>query len=273
MRYLAAIFILGLCVAAYAGTTYDLEAAGDHSAWAIVNDIKAGFEKSTGISLHLVPEIAIVGKGCGKGTMFAESGVPGRFGLICCELDKHMLDRMGLRVYPFAEEPLAIIVNRKNPVNNLTLKQLRGIFSGRITNWKQVGGPNETIAVITQLHCPDMKPNWKKLLPSPAAFTSKRVEVKAQPEMARIVSDYGNAIGHLEMTSVMESGLRGIKIISVNGLYPNTGNMARGAYPLYGILSVVTKGEAKGKELAIIDYLRKSPGAKAAMEKYGMVQK
>jgi phosphate transport system substrate-binding protein len=266
---IAAVLLLAAQVCA--GQFYDLITTGDHSVWVIVNDVKGAFEKDTKISLDLIPELAIVGKGCGKGILHARRGTPDReFGLICCTLDDSVIRNFGVKLYPIAREPLAIIVNKSNPVNGLTILQLRDIFSGRITNWKAVGGRNEKIAVIVQLHCRDYTPNWKGIFPDPETFTKKRVDVKAQPEMAKTVSDFKQAIGHLEMTSVMESK-DPVKILTIDGYLPNSENMEKGLYPLFASLAVATKGEAEGKVVTFIEYMRSNPGVREAMKKYGMV--
>jgi len=264
--------IFSLCVFATEGRSYDLVTTGDHSVWVIVNDVKGMFEKDTGITLDLIPEIAIVGKGCGKGILHARRGSPDKeFGLTCCAMDDATLEKFGVKVYPIAREPLAIIVNRSNPVDNLTLQQLRDIFSGRTTNWKEVGGNNEKIAVIAQLHCKDYSPNWKGILADAEKFTKKRVDVTAQPEMAKTVSDFKLAIGHLEMTSVRESN-DPVKILSIDGYQPTSENMEKGLYPLFAPLAVTTKGEAEGKVVTFIKYIRTDPKVREAMKKYGMSQ-
>lgn len=251
---------------------YDLVATGDHSVWVVTNDIRPSFEQDTGIGLVLLPELAIVGKGCAKGMLHALQGAPSEnIGLICCTMEDALLKKSGLVVYPFAREPLAIIVNKKNPVKGLTQQQVRDIFAGRITNWKTVGGSNEPIAVLTQLHCTNYRPNWMAILDSPEKFTKKRVDIKAQPEMAKTVSDFPQAIGHLEMTSVREAPVA-VKLLAIDGYLPTSENMEKGLYPYYAPLAVTTKGEAQGKAVAFIEYLRTSPNAKAIMQKYGMSQ-
>ncbi len=272
MKRIAWFILFALVMLTAPAFGYDLVTTGDHSVWTIVNDVKPVFEKETGISLDLIPEIAIVGKGCGKGILHARRGSPDReFGLICCTIDDSVLKNFGVTVYPIAREPLAIIVNKSNPVNSLTLQQVRDIFAGKITNWKKVGGKNEQIAVITQLHCSDYTPNWKGILTDASAFTKKRVDVKAQPEMAKTVFDYKNAIGHLEMTSVRESKNE-VKILAIDGFLPTSENMAQGKYPLFAPLAIATKGEARGKVVTFIEYMRTNPNVAEAMKKYGMIQ-
>jgi phosphate transport system substrate-binding protein len=266
------VILMFSAVTGYAGPPFDLITSGDHSVWVIVNDVKTAFEHDTHLSLDLIPELAIVGKGCGKGILHARRGTPDKdFGLICCTLEDAVIKNFGVKVYPIAREPLAIIVNKSNPVNSLTLQQVRDIFSGKVANWKDVGGRNEKIAVIAQLHCKDYTPNWKGILPDPEAFTKKRVDVKAQPEMVKTVSDYQGAIGHIEMTSLKESK-DPAKILAIDGVLPTSENMEKGLYPLFAPLAVATKGEAEGKVVTFIEYMRTSRVVREAMKKYGMVQ-
>lgn len=259
---------------------YEITAYGDHSLWLFTNDIKDQFLKDTGISLYLLPELAVAGKGCMKGIMHAYNGRRDRdLGLICCALRDDILARYSLQAYPVLKEPLAIIINPKNPVRNLTSRQLEDIFSGKVDNWKEVGGPDMPIAVITRLHCEDhganwckdLGTNWKKILPATESFTPKALNVSSEPDMARTVADFKEAIGHLEMTSVMESRKK-LKLISINGYQPTSENMKSGAYPYQTELSVVTRGAAVGKAAAYIKYLRTAALIRPALEKYGMAQ-
>jgi len=251
---------------------YDIRGYGDHSLWVFVNEIKDTFRKDTGIRLELLPELALASKGCAKGILHAFNGRPGvDFGLICCGLKEEVIRDYRLTVHPVLREPLAIIVNKSNPVDNLTLYQVVGIFSGKIRNWKEVGGPDMKIILITRLHCKEHIPNWMRILGDPSFFAEGRLDVNSEPDMARTVSDFKGAIGHLEMTSVRES-VRPLKVLSINGRKPTSGNMARGLYPFYTDLAVVTKGAASGKIPALIKFLRTSPSIRKNLERYGMVQ-
>lgn len=270
MKALIVLLTLSFCCTAYADKTYDLEAIGDHSVWVIANDIKDMFTKDTGLSFNLIPELAMA-KGCDKGVSLAAKGNNDReFGMICCKLNDATIGKYDLKIYPFALEPLAIIVNKRNPVKGLSRQQVREIFAGRIANWKAVGGRDERIVVVTLLHCPLHEANWTKILDSADRFTKNRTNVKSQSEMAKTVSDFRQAIGHLEMTSIRELKNE-VKILAVDGYLPTDENMEKGLYPLFATLSVTTKGEAGEKVVRFIDYMRKSPKVRQAMKKYGMV--
>jgi len=272
-RTIMAAFMLTLLTASVmAEKKPNLVATGDHSIWVLVNDLAKHFTKTTGLTLELIPEIAIVGKGCEKGINHAEKGDPSReFGLICCVLNEQTMGNHGFRAYPIAKEPLTIIVNRSNRVTNLSTLQVREIFAGKINNWKQVGGRDERIAVITKLHCPSHEANWKSILSTAERFSKERIEAKAQPDIARMVADFNGAIGHLEMTSVIESGLD-VKTVQVDGYAPTSDNVEKGLYPFVAKLSVLTKGEASGNVLKFIEYMSKDPKAREVMKKYGMAK-
>lgn len=250
----------------------EIEGYGDHSLWIVINDLKDTFRKDTGITLKLIPEFAIAGKGCAKGITNAVRGNPDRdFGLVCCELNENIVKKSGLKVYPVAREPLTIIVNKSNPIKSLTSKQVKDIFSGRIKNWKQVGGPDRKIAVIARLHCKEHVPNWTRILGRPEEFRADRLNVNSEPDMAKTVSDFKEAIGHIEMSSVVESKLQ-LKVLAVDGYMPTTENMEKGLYPFWAELSIVTRGEAKDNVTKLIEYVRTHYNAKKAMERYGMYQ-
>jgi len=135
MRKTAFFIILAVLLLAAqvcVGQSYDLVATGDHSVWVIVNDVKGMFEKDTGITLDLIPELAIVGKGCGKGILHARRGTPGRdFGLTCCALDDTVTRNFGVKLYPIAREPLAIIVNKSNPSRTSPCSRSGTFFQAR----------------------------------------------------------------------------------------------------------------------------------------------
>ncbi|TAN44986.1 MAG: hypothetical protein EPN22_04655 [Nitrospirae bacterium] len=272
MKALIVLLALLFCCISYAEKTYDIEATGDHSVWVIVNDIKSMFIKDTGLSFNLIPELAIVGKGCEKGISLAAKGKNDReFGMICCKLNDATIGNHGLKIYPFALEPLAIIVNKKNPVKGLTLAQIKDIFAGKITNWKDVGGHNDKIVVAAQLHCPLHEANWTKILSRAERFTKNRINIKTQPEMAKTVSDFKQAVGHLEMTSVKESKDK-VKVLAVDGYLPTSENMEKGLYPLFATLSITTKGDASGNVVTFIEYIKTNSKVREAMKKYGMSQ-
>lgn len=62
--------------------------------------------------------------------------------------------KLGLTTVPVAHDGIAVIVNTENPVHDLTIEQLRGIYSGQITNWSEVGGEDLTFSSSTAMRPP-----------------------------------------------------------------------------------------------------------------------
>ena len=144
-----------------------LMGAGAHFAWIVFDALKHDLERVTGKETVLFGQYSMLGVGCNAGIKAAKQNKPGHetFGFLCCPLSQEEIDKEGLIVYPLAKEPILILTHDDNPVSNLTSQQARDIFSGKIISWKEVGGPNKPIVVVTRLHCKKRPGHWKTILP------------------------------------------------------------------------------------------------------------
>ncbi len=144
-------------------------------------------------------------------------------------------------LHPVAWDALAIIVHPTNPVNNLTMKQVRDIYTGRITNWKQVGGPDAPIHLyvrrgkisgvgyaIRQYVFQDSNMEF---------VTSKKYVVKSSGPLEKAAEKDPYAMG---ITGISSARKRKVKILSFDGKTPTYENVASGQYGLYRPLYLVT---------------------------------
>ncbi|MBR3962775.1 MAG: substrate-binding domain-containing protein [Oscillospiraceae bacterium] len=150
---------------------------------------------------------------------------------------------------PIAYEGFVFVVNANNPVDVLTQEQLRDIYSGKITNWKEVGG-NDAEIIAYQRNSDSGSQNYM------TEFMGE-VPLMEAPEEARPSSMVGlmnaialndnaeNAIGYsvYAYAADMYSGGDGIKFIKVDGAEVNKNNMAKGIYPLCGYNYAVFNSE------------------------------
>ncbi|BBW98002.1 phosphate ABC transporter substrate-binding protein [Geobacillus icigianus] len=160
----------------------------------------------------------------------------------------------GLKAYKIAKIPFAVIVNKNNAVNNLSVQQIQDIYEGKITNWKQVGGKDEEIVVINRAKGSGTRVNFEdKIMDGHAIKTSgdNYKEVQKSGDMINAVSSNPNAIGFVDLAYVKG----GIKAVSINGVKATTANAASGKYVFYGYGYLLTKGEAKGADKAFINYI------------------
>jgi len=225
-----------------------LTGAGAHSSWVVFDKLKPVLEKSGDYSLKLFGKQSMLGVGCNAGikSVMQYSAKQETFGFVCCKLDDEEVRKKNLQVFPLALEPLMILSHEENPVNNLSINQIRDIFSGKITNWKDVGGNDQAIVVVTRLHCKKRPGHWKRILPSPDSFTGKRINVQSADEMVKRVGDFKAAIGHAGTAWLRGDNSR-TKIITVDGYMPTVKNLQAGSYPFYRELSAIIDKNASDK--------------------------
>ncbi len=141
-----------------------------------------------------------------------------------------------------AKAPIVLIVNKKNPVNNLTYKQLQGIYSGKITNWKEVGGKDMEIRNVMLEPCVKHTMS-KKVLPYNENISKLKPEKKVNPVIHtnRMVSENEGAMGQQLF------GYEGsdVKVLSIDGVLP-TEKTVPGSYTFYEEYNFVTPGEPEG---------------------------
>lgn len=158
-----------------------------------------------------------------------------------------------LKATAIAKIPFAAIVNKSNPVNNLSSAQLKDIFSGKIDNWKEVGGKDAKIVVVerkigsgTRVNFVDKALDGSKVK---AALTAG-----SSGEMVKNVESNENAIGYADFAYIKGS----IKGVSIDKVEPKVGNVTNGSYKVWGNGFLLTKGEAKGANKKFIDFILSS---------------
>jgi len=246
--------------------------AGAHFAWVIFDELKDELEQSTGKKLQLYGKNSNLGVGCNSGIKLAQqnSHEHQTFGFVCCPLSEKELKQKKIKIYPIAEEPILILVNKNNPVENLSTEQVRAIFRGDITNWKQVGGWDKPVAVVTRLHCKKRPGHWKTILPSADDFVKERINVSSADEMVTIVTKFDTAIGHTGSTWVFGKDSN-VKAISINNVNANAANLKNKSYPFYRNLSAVTSLNPSEDVLTTIKQVQYGKSFEAIAKKYNLL--
>lgn len=179
-------------------------------------------------------------------------------------LSEQQLDTMESRNFRHEAEPVAgegfvFVVNKDNPVDMLTVDQLKGIYSGKITNWKEVGGNDAEIAAYQRnsdsgsqnymLSFMGNTPLMKPVTDSIPASMSGILDVIAN-------YDNGiNAIGYsvYAYSDGMYENISEIKYIKVNGVEPSLQTLADGTYPLLGFnYAVFSADEPEDSDVRIL---------------------
>lgn len=177
-----------------------------------------------------------------------------------------------LTFFPVAWDGLALITSPKNPVNDVTLKQLYDIYLGRLTNWKDLGGEDAPInlyAVASPLD--GVEYSLRNLLyhHGDQAVSVPRLYVNIEKLEEGVAID-PHALGVSMMSAVRAN--HGIKMLTVEGLTASPATVADGSYPLYMLLFIVARED--GKNYPIVEKFVQFAGSdpvKAILRQHDLV--
>ncbi len=183
---------------------------------------------------HSDSYIAVQGIGSTAGITMVKKGVAD-IGMSSRYLTERESDQQ-LDVFPIAFDGLAIVVNRANPVTNLSREQVYDIYKGKITNWKQVGGDDQKIAVVTREASSGTRYSFESLLGLTKIVNERLVSdinptnlvVNSNSMVKTIVNHNSHAIGFISTGSVDQS----IKAVTLEGVEATSKNIADGSYKL-----------------------------------------
>jgi len=159
--------------------------------------------------------------------------------------------------HPVAFDVIALVVNPKMPVSNLSDAQVKGIFLGTIKNWKEVGGPDKEIVVVIRDQASGTREMFdKKALGQtstgpPIQCTSSAIESGSNGVVREIVATTPNAIGYISFGYVNSR----LKAVAFNGVQPSKETGASGQYTMARYLHIFTKGKPKPVVQAYIDFV------------------
>lgn len=165
-----------------------------------------------------------------------------------------------------AKDAIAIIVNPLNPVEDLSLKQVRDIFSGKIKKWSEVGGPPNPIIVITREEGSGTRDSFQKMVMGKDEITLEALVQDASGTIRQLVSDDLNAIGYISLGLVNDK----VKPLKISGIEANIKNIENGKYTLVRPFLFVFKAELKGEAKSFLDFVLSEKGQKI-LEKEGLV--
>ncbi|MCF7849309.1 MAG: PstS family phosphate ABC transporter substrate-binding protein [Kiritimatiellales bacterium] len=140
-----------------------------------------------------------------------------------------------------ALDGLPILVHPSNPVSELTIGQVRDIYLGKITNWKQVGGPDKKIVVITRDTNSGTYETFEKMVMSKQKIRKDAEYVGSNGAIRQRVQSTPAAIGYAGLGFVDKT----VKALKVNGIYPSAETVQSGEYPIARPLFMFTNAYPK----------------------------
>lgn len=165
-----------------------------------------------------------------------------------------------------AYDGIVPIVHPKNKVKNLTIDQLSQIYQGKITNWKDVGGDDLQIVVISRDSSSGTFEAWGELVLNKAKVLPQAELQASNGAIVQVVSKNRYAIGYVGLGYVNKS----VKGLTVNGIKATAETCISKEYPVSRPLYMYTNGEPKGEAAKFIKFVL-SPAGQKLVEKEGFV--
>lgn len=168
-----------------------------------------------------------------------------------------------LNVIVIARDGIAIVANADVTVSDLTVEQVRDIFSGKITNWKDLGGEDENIIVVSREEGSGTRGAFEELvMGKDALITASAILQPSNGSIRTTVSTTPYSIGYMSFGYLDDT----IKAISIGGIAPTEPNAADGSYPIVRPLNMLTNGEPTGAVKAFLDFILSDAGQKLVVE-------
>ncbi len=171
-----------------------------------------------------------------------------------------------------AYDGITIIVNKSNPVKNLTSEQLREIFMGTVKNWKEVGGPDEKIVVLSRDSSSGTHVYFKEHIlrkgneKGPEEYSKEALFLPSNEALKSQVEKTKGAIAYIGM-GYMENT---VKEVTVNGVEATLANVKAKKYPISRAVYWYADKKAAGTTKDLINYML-SPKGQAIVKKEGFV--
>jgi len=142
--------------------------------------------------------------------------------------------------HAIAMDGIAVVVHPSNPVERLTLAQLRDIYSGKIKNWHDVGGPDLEMVKVSRDTNSGTYETFESLVMAGTALASDTEHVGSNGQARTRVTTTPAAIGYVGLGFV-----KGLKALAIDGVRPTKQTVATGEYPISRPLFMFTNGYPK----------------------------
>ncbi|MCE5196438.1 MAG: phosphate ABC transporter substrate-binding protein [Negativicutes bacterium] len=212
--------------------------------------------------LYPEAEIDIQGGGSSAGINAAQSGTAG-IGMSSRALKS---EEKSLWFVEIARDGLAVIVNPANPVENLTLDQLRDIYAGASQDWSRLGGAAAKIHVITREEGSGTRSAFTELVMGKTEITPRAIVQDSNGAVLQLVKDDPNAIGYISLGLVNQA----VKALQLEGIAATKENVLNGSYNLTRPFLFICSKSPSGIAKQFIDFTL-SPQGQTILNSEGLI--
>ena len=245
-----AVVLMSLVFLAGSAWAENLEIKGSTTVLPIAQKAAEAFMK-----LHPEVNVSVSGGGSGNGIKAIIDGTTDIADASRFIKEKEVALAVEKGVYPvpfgIAYDCIVPVVNPSNSVKNLTIEQLKDIYMGKINNWKDVGGPDKRIVVISRDTSSGTYEVWEEKVMNKARVYPGALLQASNGAVAQAVAKNSYAIGYVGLSYVNKD----LKAVTVDGTQASAENAMSGAYPLSRVLYMFTKGWPTGTTLTFINFI------------------
>ena len=190
---------------------------------------------------HSNADIQVSGGGSGVGATSVIGGTAD-IGMLSRDLKASEKEGNTLKEFVVGKDGIALVGHPSNTVSDLSLEQVKAIYQGTITNWKEVGGADSEIVLIGRDSSSGTREFFTEFVLDKEDAAKEMQELNSNGAVAQAVSITPGAIGYVSLEYVDDS----LKAFSIGGVAPTVENVISGVYEINRPLLMVTNGEPEG---------------------------
>jgi phosphate transport system substrate-binding protein len=165
-----------------------------------------------------------------------------------------------------AKDAIAVIVHPSSPIDDLPLDKIKEVFSGKIANWKVLGGPDHPIHIVTREEGSGTRESFQKFVMGKEDISLGALVQDSNGAVRQVISSDRNAIGYISLGLVNDQ----VKALRISGVEPNLTNVYNGKYTLVRPFLFVFSREPAGETKSFLEFIL-SPQAQKLLLKEGLV--
>ena len=163
---------------------------------------------------------------------------------------------------PIAYDAIAIIVHPSNPLTDLSIDQIKRIFSREITNWSEAGGRNHPITLVTREEGSGTRESFQHLIMGKTEISLAALVQDSNGAIRQVVADDPNAIGYISLGLVNDR----VKPLKIDGVEANVENVKERRYKFFRPFLFVFKADPKGLAKNFLGYILSPEGQKLLVQ-------